>query len=149
MFDAVTTVFATAGTGGFAITSAGMAAYSPYIQWVVAVFMALFGVNFGMYFLLIFRKWGKAFRFEEVRHYAWIILGATAIIFFNIYSAENGEVELKFNFYLDDNSRIEIHCNEADQDTRTSFDVFLNLDDVKRNNIISKYNIEALEIEGD
>ena len=90
MFDAVTTVFATAGTGGFAITSAGMAAYSPYIQWVVAIFMTLFGVNFGMYFLLIFRKWGKAFRFEEVRHYFLIILGATAIIFFNIYSAESG-----------------------------------------------------------
>ena len=66
-----------------------------------------------------------------------------------VYSAGNDEVELKFNFYLDNNSGIEIHCNEADQDTGKSFDVFLNLDDVKRNNIISKYNIEAPEIEGD
>ena len=90
MFDAVTTVFATAGTGGFAITSAGIGVYSPYVQWVIAVFMMLFGVNFGMYFLLIFRKWGKAFRFEEVRHYLLIILVATALIFFNIYSAESG-----------------------------------------------------------
>lgn len=85
VFDAVTAVFSTAGTGGFAIKNASFAAYSPYIQWVVAIFMMLFGVNFGLYFLLLFRKWKKAFRFEEVRYYFLIILASTTIIFFNIY----------------------------------------------------------------
>ena len=46
LFDSVTTSFATAGTGGFAIKNDSMAGYSPFQQGVVTVFMALFGVNF-------------------------------------------------------------------------------------------------------
>ena len=45
VFDAVTISFATAGTGGFAVRSSGMASYTPYMQWVIASFMVLFGVN--------------------------------------------------------------------------------------------------------
>ncbi|MGN1350036.1 MAG: potassium transporter TrkG, partial [Anaerovoracaceae bacterium] len=51
-FDAVTTAFSTAGTGGFAIKNDSMAGYSPYIQNVTTVFMILFGVNFSCYYML-------------------------------------------------------------------------------------------------
>jgi len=90
VFDAVTTMFATAGTGGFAIKNSGFADYSPYIQWVVAVFMMLFGVNFGVYFLLYLKKWKRAFGFEEVKCYFIIIFVAVFLIFANIYSPQNG-----------------------------------------------------------
>lgn len=100
VFEAITAVFGTAGTGGFAVKNASFADYSPYIQWVTAVFMMLFGVNFGMYFLLYLKKWGKAFRFEEVRYYFFIIIIATAIIFFNIYPVDNGvESTLRHTFF--------------------------------------------------
>ena len=99
-FDAITAVFGTAGTGGFAVKNASFADYSPYIQWVVAVFMMLFGVNFGMYFLLYLKKWGKAVRFEEARYYFLIIIAATVIIFFNIYPVENSiESTLRHAFF--------------------------------------------------
>ena len=99
-FDAITAVFGTAGTGGFAVKNASFADYSPYIQWVVAVFMMLFGVNFGMYFLLYLKKWGKAVRFEEARYYFLIIIAATMIIFFNIYPVESGiESTLRHAFF--------------------------------------------------
>lgn len=99
-FDAITAVFGTAGTGGFAVRNASFADYSPYIQWVVAVFMMLFGVNFGMYFLLYLKKWGKAVRFEEARYYFLIIIAATVIIFFNIYPVENSiESTLRHAFF--------------------------------------------------
>ena len=49
IFDALTTSFGTAGTGGFGIKNDSMMSYSPYIQWVVTIFMILFGVNFNAY----------------------------------------------------------------------------------------------------
>ena len=83
-FDAVTTAFGTAGTGGFGIRNDSMASYSPYLQNVVTVFMILFGVNFNFYFLLLLRKVRRAAAIEEVRWYFLIILAAVAIISFNI-----------------------------------------------------------------
>ena len=46
LFDAVCTAFGTAGTGGFGIKNDSIAGYSPYLQNVTTVFMALFGINF-------------------------------------------------------------------------------------------------------
>ena len=79
-FEASCASFSTAGTGGFGIRNDGFMSYSPYIQWVVAVFMMLFGINFGAYFLLTIRRFKEAFRYEEARCYILIILAATAII---------------------------------------------------------------------
>lgn len=81
LFDAVATAFGTAGTGGFGIKNDSVASYSAYIQWVVTIFMILFGVNFNMYYLILFGKIKKALCMEEVRYYFLIILGSVAIIF--------------------------------------------------------------------
>lgn len=84
LFDAITTSFGTAGTGGFGIKNDSLMSYSPYLQWVVTIFMILFGVNFNAYYFILFRKFKKAFGMEEVRGYLLIILAATGIIFVNI-----------------------------------------------------------------
>lgn len=55
-FEAITTTFGTAGTGGFGIRNSSIADYSVYIQNVIAVFMVIFGVNFSVYFLILVRK---------------------------------------------------------------------------------------------
>ena len=52
-FDSVVHAFGTAGTGGFGIKADSVAGYSPYLQWVIAVFMLLFGINFNLYYLSI------------------------------------------------------------------------------------------------
>lgn len=83
-FDAITTAVGTAGTGGFAIKGDSMGSYSPAIQWIVGVFMMLFGVNFGFYFLLLRRRFRQALSFEEVRNYILIILAACAVIIISI-----------------------------------------------------------------
>lgn len=80
VFDAVCASFSTAGTGGFGIKNDSFMSYSPYIQWVVAIFMMLFGINFGAYFLLTIKRFKEAFRYEEARCYLLIILAATVII---------------------------------------------------------------------
>lgn len=84
LFDTITTAFGTAGTGGFAIKGDSLAGYSPYIQWVVTVFMILFGINFNAYYLIYMKKIKDAFAMEEVRWYIGIVLGSIAIIFINI-----------------------------------------------------------------
>lgn len=81
VFDALTTTFGTAGTGGFGIKNDSIASYSPYIQWVVTIFMLLFGVNFNAYYLILFHNAKKAFKMEEVRWYFGIILLSVFVIF--------------------------------------------------------------------
>ncbi len=65
------------------------ASFSPYIQWVVTIFMILFGVNFNAYFLLLMRKFRRAAASEEVRGYFVVIAVAVGIITANIYSMYN------------------------------------------------------------
>lgn len=84
VFDALTISFGTAGTGGFGIRNDSLASYSPYLQWVVTIFMVLFGVNFNAYYLFLFGKMKKALMMEEVRVYFLILLASTGIIFLNI-----------------------------------------------------------------
>lgn len=84
IFDALTTSFGTAGTGGFGIKNTSMAEYSVTIQNIVGVFMMLFGVNFSVYFLLLVRKPKQILKSEELRIYLGIIVISTIIIGINI-----------------------------------------------------------------
>lgn len=93
IFDAITTSFGTAGTGGFGIKNDSLMSYSPYLQWVVTIFMILFGVNFNAYYFLIFSGIKKALSMEEVRYYFIIILVSITIIFFNILPTTSGPFE--------------------------------------------------------
>ena len=84
VFDAVCTAFGTAGTGGFGIKNDSMASYSPYLQNVTTVFMALFGVNFSCYYLLLLRQWKSVFGDEELRLYLILVFGSIALITLNL-----------------------------------------------------------------
>ena len=80
LFEAVCTAFGTAGTGGFGVKNDSLASYSPYIQNVTTVFMALFGINFSCYYLLLLGQWKGVFKDEELRMYVLIILGCVLLI---------------------------------------------------------------------
>lgn len=84
VFEAINTSIATAGTGGFGIYNDSLGSFSPYIQWVVTVFMILFGVNFNAYYFILFRQFKRAVKMEEVKYYFIIIGVSTLVIFINI-----------------------------------------------------------------
>ncbi len=84
LFEAVCTAFGTAGTGGFGIKNDSIAGYSPYLQNVTTVFMALFGINFSCYYLLLIGNFRSVFKDEELRMYLGILLGATLLIVWNL-----------------------------------------------------------------
>lgn len=90
LFDAVCTSFGTAGTGGFGIKNDSFASYSPYLQWVTAIFMILFAVNFNAYYYILYRQFKKAVQMEEVRHYFIIIFFAAGFITINILPQADG-----------------------------------------------------------
>ena len=79
-FEAITHSLATGGTGGFGVLNSGFADYSPYIQWVVTIFMLLFGINFNIYFLMLIRKFRAVVSSSELWAYLGIFAGATAIL---------------------------------------------------------------------
>ncbi len=84
LFDACCIAFGTAGTGGFGITSAGLAGYSHAAQNVTTLFMFLFGINFSMYYLLLLKKFKQVIGDEELRLYIGIVVTSIVLIFFNI-----------------------------------------------------------------
>ncbi|MDO4297008.1 MAG: TrkH family potassium uptake protein [Lachnospiraceae bacterium] len=84
LFDALTTMFGTAGTGGFGIKNDSIGGYSPYLQIVITVFMILFGVNFNFYYLILKKKMKLAVQLTEVRAYFLIIAAAIIMITVNI-----------------------------------------------------------------
>ena len=78
LFESICYSFGTAGTGGFSATPEGIV--TPYQQWVVAIFMLLFGVNFNLYYLIIAGKIKAAFSSAESWIYLGIFTAVTVII---------------------------------------------------------------------
>lgn len=84
-FDAITTAFSTAGTGGFSIRAGSIADYnSAYIDFIVTLFMALFSVNFTLYFLVISGRIRQALQNEELHVFLGITVVSIALITANI-----------------------------------------------------------------
>ncbi|MBQ2712529.1 MAG: TrkH family potassium uptake protein [Clostridia bacterium] len=86
LFEALCTMFGTAGTGGFGVLNDSLASYSPYIHWVVTVFMLLFGINFSVYYLLLLRQFRAVIKDEELRLYFFIVVISVVLIAANILS---------------------------------------------------------------
>ena len=84
LFDSVVHAFGTAGTGGFGIKADSIAGYSPYLQWVITIFMFLFGINFNLYVLLLARRFRAAGKCSECWYYLGIVLASTGLIIANI-----------------------------------------------------------------
>jgi len=87
LFDSICHAFGTAGTGGFGIKSDSIGSYSPYLQWVITIFMLIFGINFNVYFLITIKKWRQALKSEEMWAYLGIVGVTAALITLNIMPA--------------------------------------------------------------
>lgn len=93
LFDSVVHAFGTAGTGGFGIKNSSIAYYnSAYIDYVIGIFMVLFGLNFNVYFMLIMRKFSVLRQYDEMKWYIGIVVCATAVIALNITPVYNSFV---------------------------------------------------------
>lgn len=87
LFDSVVHTFGTAGTGGFGIKADSIGGYSAYSQWVIAIFMLIFGVNFNVYQLLLMRRLRTALRSGELWFYLGLVAVSSVIVAVNVLPA--------------------------------------------------------------
>ena len=84
-FDALVHMFGAAGTGGFGTYANSIAHFnSAAVDIVIGVFMALFGVNFSLYYFILRRNWKAALGNSEMRLYWAIMLISSVLIAINI-----------------------------------------------------------------
>lgn len=89
LYDSAIHALGTAGTGGFGIKADSISSYNPYLQWVITIFMLIFGINFNLFYLLLIRKVRPVFMNRELWVYISIVVVSAIIITFSIYPMYN------------------------------------------------------------
>lgn len=85
-FDSICHAFATTGTGGFSTKQASVAYYnSPYIEYVISIFMFISGINFTLVLLFVNRKFKKFISNAELKFYFSSVVFFTAVITIALY----------------------------------------------------------------
>lgn len=85
-FDSVCHAFATTGTGGFSTKQASVAYYnSPYIEYVISIFMFISGINFTLLLLFVNRKFKKIISNAELKFYFGSVVFFTTLIAVGLY----------------------------------------------------------------
>lgn len=85
LYDSTVHAFGTAGTGGFGIKADSIAGYNPYLQWVIAIFMLLFALNFNIFYLAITRHFKAIFKSGELWGFITVVAISITVITCNIY----------------------------------------------------------------
>ena len=80
LFDAVCHSFTTMATGGYSTKQASIAYFSPYVQYVITVFMFLAGTNFALSYYGMHLQLDKIVKNEEFRFYFFFLFGFTILI---------------------------------------------------------------------
>ena len=126
-FEAVCHAFATLATGGFSTENASVAAYSDYIQWVIAFFMFLAGVNFVLHYRALRGDMGSMFKNREFLFYTGVIVVATVITTAMLYVGGPAPMEQAQGHYRHDpptTEQFQAHYAEQAEQTSTLYDSF-------------------------
>ena len=83
-FYSLLATFGSAGTGGFGFIPNSMELFNPFSQYVISIFLLLFGCNFGIYYLILIGKLKEVFRSEEFRTYLITIAAAVGFVFLSL-----------------------------------------------------------------
>ena len=101
LYDALIHTFGTAGTGGFSNYNASVGAFhNPLIEWIIGVFMMLFGVNFAIYFHIMRREKEPILQSEELWTYLSIVGASTLLVTLSILPRYSGFFEALRNAFF-------------------------------------------------
>lgn len=84
LFFSIIATFGCAGTGGFGFIPGSIELFSPFSQYVMAIFLILFGCNFSLYYLILIGKVKDVFRSEEFKSYFLILGLAVSFVFLSL-----------------------------------------------------------------
>ena len=97
LFDAVCHSFTTMATGGFSTKQASIAHWSsPFIHYVIVVFMFFAGTNFTLSYLVIQGKFKRVLKDEEFKYYGFFVLSFSVLIFIGLLLSSQNGVEKSF-----------------------------------------------------
>jgi len=88
-FDALVVTLSTMPTGGFTPTSLSIGGYnSLFIEGIIIFFMMAAGVNFGLYYFLLWKRQpGRLFSNSEFQLYIALLIGASLFIALNLINS--------------------------------------------------------------
>ena len=84
LFFSILATFGCAGTGGFGFIPNSMELFNPFSQYVMATFLLLFGINFGLYYLILIGKIKSVLKSEELKTFFAIVFCAVGLIFISL-----------------------------------------------------------------
>jgi len=97
LFDSVNHAFTTMATGGFSTKQASIAAYdSPFIHYVMIVFMFIAGTNFTLHYHLLHRNFSAVKRNDEFKFYLKLIGTIVLIVMVGLLLADYAGIEKTF-----------------------------------------------------
>ncbi len=83
-FYSLLATFGCAGTGGFGFIPGSIEMFHPFSQYVMSIFLLLFGINFSLYYLLLIGKVRQVFKSEELKSYFLVVASAVGLIFMSL-----------------------------------------------------------------
>ncbi len=96
LYESVCHAFGTIATGGFSPRNTSIAEYSPYIQYVIMIFMLLAGTNFVIHYYLFKSNYRKVKENEEVKFYLALVFAIGLIVTSILFLKMNKPLEESF-----------------------------------------------------
>src|SRR3989304_5171385 len=96
LFESICHSFGTVATGGFSPKNSSIAGYSPYIQYIIMIFMILAGTNFTIHYYALKRNFKKIEENEELKFYLAVIVISGIIITGILFFKMDKPLELSF-----------------------------------------------------
>jgi len=95
-FDSICHAFGTVATGGFSTKNTSLSGYSPYIQYVIAVFMFLSATSYVVYYYTLKGNFSKVFKNEEFWFYLFVVTASVVFVTLTLYSNTDRNFDLSF-----------------------------------------------------
>ena len=97
LFDAINHSFTTLSTGGFSTKNQSLGHFSSSLQWITSLFMLIGGINFNLYYLLLFSPNKKVvLKDTEIKWYFSFILIYSLFFSFFLYFNDYNDLEKSF-----------------------------------------------------
>ncbi len=96
LFDCICNSFGTVATGGFSTRNTSIADYSPYLQYVIAVFMLLSAISYVVFYNLIKGSFRRVRSNEELWFYLFTVTAAVTVVTVILFTGTERNFSLSF-----------------------------------------------------
>lgn len=96
LFDSICHSFGSVATGGFSTKNTSLAGYSPYIQYVAAIFMFLAATSYVVFYYIVKGYYTKVKKNDEFWFYIFFVTASVVFVTLTLYFGTDRGFELSF-----------------------------------------------------